>query len=118
MCIFANAKREISNTQNRSKNYKDGFVLLDDYARSVSILRSNLPMEKVIYVGNRKYWDESLKTPEKYATWIVLQKDDQLWKSIYENKERQGRLFKYFNKVYTSNEILIFKKNDQISKNL
>lgn len=94
-----------------ASHYDKGLVLIDDYARTMSIIRSNIPMENVIYVGNKPYWEESLIEPEKYATWIVLQKDDAVWKALNENPVGQGRLFKYFQKVYTSPEILIFKRS-------
>lgn len=96
------------------KNYDQGLVLLDDYARTISIVRSNIPMQNVIYVGNKPYWEQSLKEPEKYATWIIMQKDDTIWTQIYENPETQARLYKYFQKSYTSPNILIFKRNQSI----
>ena len=95
-------------------HYDNGLVLLDDYARTMSIIKSGLPMEKVIYIGNKPYWEESLHQPEKYAKWIVLQKGDSVWNSLYENANQRGRLFKYFQKVYTSPEILIFKRNPSV----
>ncbi|MBI1862875.1 hypothetical protein HYS00_02030 [Candidatus Microgenomates bacterium] len=91
-------------------HYNGGLVLMDDYARTMSLLRSNIPMQESIYIGNKPFWDESLREPEKYATWIVMQKDDTVWNSIYDDPLKQGRLFKYFNKAYTSPEILIFKR--------
>ncbi len=39
-----------------------------------------------------------------------MQKNDAVWVHIYENIAIRGRLYKYFNKVYTSSEILIFKR--------
>ncbi len=92
------------------KNYDGGLVLVDDYARTMSIIRTHIPMKRIIYVGNKPYWDDSLKEPEKYATWIIMQKNDDVWNNIYENPEVQGRLFKYFQKVYTSPDVLIFKR--------
>lgn len=97
------------------KNYDGGLVLLDDYARTLSIIKSGLPIEKVIYVGNKPYWQESLKKPEKYATWVILQKGDAVWSALYDNPIERGRLFKYFRKEYTSPEILIFKRNNTIA---
>ncbi|HSW97145.1 MAG TPA: hypothetical protein VLF89_04950, partial [Candidatus Saccharimonadales bacterium] len=93
-------------------NYDHGLILLDDYSRITSIIRSNLPMRNVIYIGSKPYWEDSLKTPEKDATWIVMQRNDDVWVRIYENPTMQGRLYKYFRKVYTSPEILIFKRNN------
>lgn len=93
-----------------NNNYDGGLVLIDDYARTISITKSTIPMQKVIYVGNKPYWDESLKHPEKYARWIVMQKNDAVWSAIYNNRSIRGDLFKYFKKVYTSNDIIIFKR--------
>lgn len=95
-----------------ARNYDDGLVLLDDYARTVSILRTNIPMQNIIYIGNKPYWEESLVQPEKYAQWIVMQKDDAVWKALIDEPITQARLYKYFQKTYTSDEILIFKRNN------
>ncbi len=92
------------------KNYDNGLVLLDDYARTLSIIRSGIPMQSVIYIGNKPYWEESLVAPERYARWIIMQKEDDVWKAIYDKKNVQGRLFKSFEKVYTSPQILIFRR--------
>lgn len=91
-------------------HYDSGFVLIDDFSRSISIIRSGIPMENIIYIGNSPYWNESLEHPEKHATWIIMQQNDTLWKSLYANADKQGTLYKYYNKVYTSPQVLIFKK--------
>lgn len=98
-----------------AKNYDKGLLLVDDYARTVSIIRTKIPMQNVIYVGNKPYWDVSLKEPEKYATWIVMQRNDAVWTSIYDDPVTQGRLFKYFQKVYTSPDIMIFKRSPEVN---
>ncbi len=92
-------------------NYDEGLVLFDDFSRTISIVRSGIPMESIIYVGNKPYWEESLEEPEKYATWIVMQENDSVWKNFLGNPEREGRLYKHFQKAYTSPTILIFKRN-------
>lgn len=91
-------------------HYDKGLVLIDDYARTMSIIRTHIPMQNIIYIGNKPYWEESFKEPEKYATWIIMQRNDEVWKNLYDNKETQGILYKYFQKVYTSPQILIFKR--------
>ncbi len=97
-----------------AKNYDHGLVLEDDFARTISLIRTPIPMHDFIYVGNKPYWDDSLKAPEKYATWIVMQKNDSLWTALYDNQAMQGRLYKYFVKQYTSPDILIFKRNPAV----
>jgi hypothetical protein len=91
-------------------HYDNGLVLMDDYARTMSLIRSGVPMQDLIYIGNKPYWEDSLREPEKYATWIVMQKDDAVWKAIYDVPDQQARLYKYFQKTYTSPKILIFRK--------
>lgn len=93
------------------KNYDTGLVLMDDYARSLSVIRTTIPMKNVIYIGNKPYWEESLKEPEKYATWIIVQKDDMVWRSLLDNPDQQARLYAHFEKAYTSPEISIFKRS-------
>lgn len=93
------------------KHYDKGLVLLDDYSRTISIIRSGIPMQDIIYVGNKPYWNDSLHEPEKYASWLVMQKNDAVWTALYANKEMRGRVYKYFQKVYTSPTILIFKRD-------
>lgn len=96
------------------KNYDHGLVLLDDYARAMSVIRTPVPMKNIIYIGNKPYWEESLQKPEKYATWVIMQKNDAVWRALFDDPEKQGRLYKYFIKQYTSNEILIFRRNEAV----
>ena len=91
-------------------NYDNGYVLLDDYARALSITRTRIPMQNVIYLGNKPYFELELKHPEKYVKWVIMQKDDIIWKSIYEVDARQKDLYKHYEKAYTSPTILIFKR--------
>lgn len=100
-----------------AKHYDHGLVLLDDYARTMSVIRSGIPMQNVIYIGTKPYWEESFRQPEKYATWIIMQKNDDVWKNIYDKPDVRARMYKYFEKVYTSPEILIFKRNPKINVN-
>jgi hypothetical protein len=92
------------------QEYDGGYILVDDFARTLSIIRSGLPMDKVIYVGNKPYWEESFEKPEKYARWIIMQDGDSVWKNLYENEAMQGRVYAHFEKAYTSPQILIFKQ--------
>lgn len=93
-------------------HYNNGLVLLDDYARTISIIKSNISLHNVIYVGNHPYWDNALKDPEKYATWIVIQRNDTIWTALYKPVNKRNNLYKYYSKVYTSPEVLIFKRNN------
>jgi hypothetical protein len=91
-------------------HYDNGLVVLDDYARTVSIIGSNIPMQNIVYIGTHVYWEEALSAPQLRIKWVVMQKNDAVWKALYANQEKQGELYKYFNKVYTSKDILVFKR--------
>lgn len=95
-----------------AEHYDYGILLTDDFARTISIVRTPVAMKDVIYIGNKPYWEESLIEPQKYARWIIMQKNDTLWKEIYERPEVNARLYQHFNKVYTSEDILIFRRID------
>jgi hypothetical protein len=95
------------------ENYDGGLVLIDDFARTVSVVRSTVPMQNIIYIGNKPYWEESLETPEKHADWIILQENDTLWNALIQDSDKEGRLYTHFVKSYTSPNILIFRRMDQ-----
>ncbi len=97
------------------EHYDSGLVLIDDFARTLSVIRSGIPMQNTIYVGNKPYWEDSLRAPEKYASWIVMQKDDTVWNTFLDGGPMEGRLYKYFDKAYTSPEIIIFKRNSSVA---
>jgi hypothetical protein len=90
-------------------NYDGGKILLDDYSRNMSLVRSGVRMQDIIYLGNKPYYAEALKHPEKYATWIIIQEKDDMWKNFYRDESRRAYLYTYYVKVYTSKELLIFK---------
>jgi hypothetical protein len=91
-------------------HYDNGYVLLDDYARTVSIIRTTIPMQDIVYIGNKPYWLESLAAPQDHVKWIIMQRDDTVWNTLWANPAGQAMLYKYYNKVYTSTDILIFER--------
>ncbi|GEM_PF-790491 len=90
--------------------YHGGLVLIDDYARRISIVRTKIPMQNIIYVGNRGYWEESMVHPEKYASLIVMQEGDDIWKELHENPVVWQRVLEFFDTVYKSQGVSIFKR--------
>ncbi len=98
-----------------TKEYDGGLVLIDDFARTMSIIRSNVPMQNIIYIGTKPYWEISMVSPERYAKWIIMQRDDIVWTALYANKKEQDDLYKYYEKVYTSPNVLIFKRNTKLN---
>ena len=70
-------------------------------------------MENIIYLGNKPYWELALRNPEKYARWVIMQRDDIIWRSIYDDAAKQKDLYKHYEKAYTSPTALIFKRMKQ-----
>lgn len=93
------------------EHYDGGYVLVDDYKRIISIIRTGIPMKNIIYIGSRPYWELSLSHPERYTTWIIMQNDDDLYQRFIVDKAMSARVYTYFQKTYTSPNILIFKRN-------
>jgi hypothetical protein len=115
---LSSATAKMPDAQNwLATHYDYGILLTDDFARTISIIRLPIDMKDIIYIGNKPYWEESLAAPEKYARWIVMQKNDAVWTAINDDPVTNGRLYKYFNKAYTSENILIFKRNDAVPAN-
>lgn len=92
-------------------HYDNGLVLMDDYARTISVIGTNIPMQDFVYVGTKPYWDNALKAPQTTVKWVVMQKNDAVWTTLYDNPDNQANLYKYFKKVYTSPNILVFERN-------
>ncbi len=102
-------------------HYDFGLVLMDDYARTVSIVRSHIPMQNMIYIGNKPYWEESLVEPEKHAEWIVMQENDAVYQSLWQIPARKARLQKNYDLMYKSvpgvgANISIFKKKRAVAQ--
>jgi hypothetical protein len=95
-----------------AKHYDNGLVLMDDFARTISIIGSGIPMQNTVYVGSHLYWDEALKAPQRRMKWVVMQKDDSVWKALYDDERMQKVLYTYFHKVYSSDTILIFERDE------
>lgn len=89
-----------------SQHYDFGYVLMDDYRRPISPINSNIPMNKFIGVGNKPYWEESLKDPKKWDRWIILQKADTdvVWKGINKNA-----LNRYYSVAFRAGNISVYK---------
>lgn len=91
-------------------HYDYGYVLVDDYVRPISLLRSGVPLDRFIYVGNKPYWNDSLKNPQDLVRWVIMSKNDTVWQALYTNPAGRADLFKYYNKVYTSDQYLVFRR--------
>jgi hypothetical protein len=93
------------------KHYDNGLVLMDDYSRTISVIGTNIPMQDFVYIGTKPYWDNALKAPQDVVRWVVMQKNDALYTTLYDNQTNLLNLYKYFHKVYTSDNILIWERD-------
>ena len=91
--------------------YDHGLVLMDDFGKSISIIKSGLPMQEMIYIGNKPYWEDGLRAPQHDIRWIIMQRDDLVWKNFFTDPAKEAELYKYFEKVYTSPDLVIFRRN-------
>lgn len=92
-------------------HYDNGLVLMDDYARTISVIGTNIPMQDFVYIGTKPYWENALKDPQTTVKWVVMQKDDAVWKALYDDPDQQAKLYAYYHKVYTSPTILVFERD-------
>jgi hypothetical protein len=92
-------------------SYDNGLVLMDDFGKSISIIKSGLPMQHMIYIGNKPYWEDGLRAPQHNIRWIILQRDEMVWKNFFNDPAKEAELYKYFEKVYTSPDLVIFRRN-------
>lgn len=89
-------------------HYDYGFVMFDDFSRSANPVSLNVPMNKIIYVGNHPYWEESLKHPSKYARWFIIRHDqnDVLWQAYKHNNE----FYTYFKPMYQYEKTVVYRR--------
>jgi hypothetical protein len=93
------------------REYDGGIVMMDDFTRAVSIIRSGIPMQNMLYVGNQPNWDQAMQAPQNEVRWIVMHKDDAVYANFLGDPAKEGMLYKYYEKTYTSPDIQIFRRN-------
>ncbi|HUD18824.1 MAG TPA: hypothetical protein VMR81_00060 [Patescibacteria group bacterium] len=93
------------------KNYSGGLILLSSGVASDILLEADINLKNYITEGNGKYWDGSLVNPEKYASWVILNKDTSNIRNLLGIKLiNSPKLAKYYNLIYSDNQILIYKR--------
>lgn len=92
------------------QNYRGGLVLVDEFSRSLSVIKSGLPIESIVYVGVMPLWEQALLNPAEYVEWIVVREGDALWQNFFENNEGKERLTSRFDKVFEDEKTQVFRK--------
>jgi hypothetical protein len=92
------------------KNYDGGLILVSAHEHDPEMLKIGIPYKAFIHEGTQHYWYESLQHPEKYAHWILYDKnnpDDAVNKKLHKERMKSS-----FEQVYEKNGVVIYKKVD------
>lgn len=55
-------------------SYSGGLILVSSLSHEAEMFHNGIPYKNYIHEGNGKYWTESLKNPQTYASWIIMNK--------------------------------------------
>lgn len=91
-------------------NYDGGLIMISALKHDPEMFYLGIDYKDFIHEGAGKYWLDSRKDPQKYATWIFMSKyyksnDDSVTKFIAKNQN----LNKFFNLVYDDGSFQIYK---------
>ncbi len=90
------------------QNYDGGKIMISALKHDPQMLQMGLKYRTYIHEGTDKYWKESQKDPQRYATWIIFDsynKDDQVTKYLKDSPA----LDLYYNRVYDNDGMYIYK---------
>lgn len=99
------------------KNYDGGMVMISALKHDPQMLQMNLNYKNYIHEGTGKYWKESKKDPQRYATWAIFDSynnDDQVTKYL----KKSAALKLYYNLVYENDGMLVYKIKTKPDVNL
>lgn len=104
------ARRPGNSNQYMSQHYDYGYLIFDDYSRVANPVSMNISLNKIIYVGNHPYWEDSLAHPVGNVRWIIVRQDenDAVWKSFKDNPE----FLNNFQVVYNFENTYVYKQKD------
>jgi len=91
------------------QNYQDdGLIMISALKHDPQMLQIGVDYKTYIHEGTGRYWKESRKDPQRYATWVILDsynKDDQVTKYL----KNATALKLYYNRVYENDGMEIYK---------
>ncbi len=68
-------------------NAKNGLILIASSSNDPLIFTSGIPLKRFIVEGSRRYWEDSLADPTRYAKWVVMMKGDLVEKNLNNNNK-------------------------------
>lgn len=98
-------------------NYDGGLIMISALGHDPQMFQLGYDYKTYIHEGTGKYWTESIKRPQEYATWIVFdnkKKDDQVTKFLNDSKSWR----QYYNLVYNEDGVHVYKIKTKPFKNI
>ncbi|HSW97593.1 MAG TPA: hypothetical protein VLF89_07245 [Candidatus Saccharimonadales bacterium] len=92
-------------------HYQGGSILASSGAVDPLFLFSEIPMKEYIYEGNRGLWTQSLITPQKHVTWIVITNAHNPLDFVAKKLENTPQLRKYYRLVIRKRNINLYERN-------
>lgn len=94
------------------ENYREGLILVSLGAYDGGLYTTGIHQKNFIGEGSYKYWDESLKNPAKYATWVILSKENSSYgpRDLLLKKINLEALMRDFTVVEENNGFMILKR--------
>ena len=96
-------------------NYDHGLILISANRHENFMFQTGFAYNNFIYEGSRKYWVTSLNDPEKYASWVIYDKN-QRGDAVgqYLTKDARGQLRTNFTLMYDRDGFLIYRRIQKI----
>lgn len=83
-------------------------ILISAAANDPIVFLSGFPIRRFIYEGSGKYWRESIRNPERYATWVFVDKKNSM-DFVAENIWKKNMLQEKFDRVHEDEWFLVYK---------
>jgi len=94
------------------KHYDGGLIMISAKVHNPEMLELGYDFKTYIHEGTGKYWNTSIRQPQIYASWIILdQKDSD--DAVTEYLGSSPKLKEYYNLVYNKDGLKVYKIKTQ-----
>lgn len=83
----------------------DGLILASASSIDSILFKSNIHLNRFITEGASKYWKESLLDPAKFAAWVIFNKGDTVYQSLWNNPN----FLNHYELAYDANPTYIYR---------
>lgn len=90
------------------KNYDGGYIMISALKNDPQMLQMGLPYRTFIHEGTGKYWKESQKNPQRYAKWIIFNKNNE-YDQVTKYLKGSPILRSYYRMVFDNKGMVIYK---------